>query len=157
MTRFPIRRRLPRLSRIVGGIALTSTLPLILTLALPTTAAQADVVAVVSAKSPITTMSKGEAADIFLGKPSPLAHGIRAVPIDQAEGAAARDAFYVKILGKSPAQLKAYWSKIIFTGRGQPPATVPNDLDMKKRIAADPLAIGYVEATSVDASLRILF
>lgn len=126
----------------------------LLTLALRTV--MADVVAIVSAKSPFTTMSKSEVADIFLGKVNPLAHGTRAVPIDQAEGSAARDAFYAKIAGKSPAQIKAYWSKIIFTGRGRPPAAVSSDIDMKKRVASNPLAIGYVEAESVDDSVRVL-
>ena len=143
--------RMQRFSRVALGVALGVAL----TLQLRTVTA--DVVAVVSAKSPITTLGKSEVADIFLGKASPLAQGTRVVPIDQAEGTAARDAFYVKVLGKSPAQLKAYWAKMIFTGRGREPATVSNDMDMKKRLDSDPLAIGYVEAVSVDGSLRVLF
>ncbi len=34
------------------------------------------------------------------------------MPIDLTEGSAERDAFYFKFSGKSPAQIKAYWSKV---------------------------------------------
>src|SRR5882757_2003662 len=79
---------------------------------------KADVVAVVSAKNSLTTLSKNQVADIFLGKAVRFPDGTQALPIDQAEGTVARDEFYAKFTGKSVAQLKAHWSKIIFTGRG---------------------------------------
>ncbi len=89
-------------------------------------------VAVVSAKSPVGTLGKNEIADIFLGKASRFPDGHPAVPVDQAEGSPARDEFYLHFAGKSPAQLKAHWSKIIFTGRGQPPREVGNGVEVKK-------------------------
>jgi ABC-type phosphate transport system substrate-binding protein len=120
-------------------------------------AAGADVVAVVAAKSPITTLSKSQVADIFLGKPSRLPDGAYAVPVDQAEGSAVRDEFYEKVADKSAAQIKAYWSKIIFTGRGQPPPSVSNSIEMKKRISDNPAAIGYIDRNLVDDSVRVVF
>lgn len=119
--------------------------------------AMADVVAVVSAKSPVTTLSKSQVTDIFLGKANRFPAGTQAVPFDQAEGSAARAEFYLKATGKSPAQLKAYWSKIIFTGRGQPPPTVANDIEMKKRISENPQAIGYIDRSLADSSVKVVF
>jgi ABC-type phosphate transport system substrate-binding protein len=119
--------------------------------------ALADVVAVVSAKNPITTLSRSQVVDIFLGKANRFPDGTQAVPIDQAEGSAARDEFYDKLAGRSAAQIKAYWSKIIFTGRGQPPSTVSNDIEMKKRISENTAAIGYIDRTMVDDSVRVVF
>jgi len=119
--------------------------------------AEADVVAVVSAKSPIAALDKSQVADIFLGKASRFPNGLQAVPIDQAEGSAVRDEFYGKVVGKTAAQIKAYWSKIIFTGRGQPPTSVSNSIEMKKRISDNPAAIGYIDRSLVDDSLRIVF
>ena len=126
-----------------------------LALSLASHAAVADVVAVVSAKSTITTLSKSQLADIFLGKVSRLPNGARVVAIDQAEDAPARAEFYLKLADRSAPQMKAYWSKIIFTGRGQPPE-VHSSADMKKRIAADPAAIGYIEESLVDDSVRVV-
>jgi len=119
-------------------------------------AATAEVVAVVSAKNPVTALSKNQIVDIFLGKVSRFPDGGQAVPIDQAEGSAARDEFYTKFSGKSPAQLKAHWSKIIFTGRGQPPREVSNGIEVKKFIARNPDAIGYIESDLVDDSVKVL-
>jgi ABC-type phosphate transport system substrate-binding protein len=118
--------------------------------------ARADVVAVVSSKSAITTLSANQVADIFLGRMSRFPNGALAMPIDLNDGSVERDRFYAKIAGKSPAQIKSYWTKIIFTGRGQPPKTVPDDLDMKKYVAANVAAIGYIEESMVDASVRVL-
>ncbi|MBW8305535.1 MAG: phosphate ABC transporter substrate-binding protein [Thiobacillus sp.] len=118
--------------------------------------AAADVVAVVSAKNPVTALSKNQVMDIFLGKTSRFPDGSPAVPIDQVEGAAVRDVFYASFAGKSSAQLKAHWSKIIFTGRGQPPREVANSVEVRKFIVENPNAIGYIEQEMVDGSVRAL-
>jgi ABC-type phosphate transport system substrate-binding protein len=117
----------------------------------------ADVVAIVAPNSAILTLSKSQVADLFLGKARRFPDGSVALPVDQADGRSVRDEFYAKVADRSPAQIRAYWSKIIFTGRGQPPVTVPNSADMKKRIAQNPYAIGYIEANLVDASVRVVF
>jgi ABC-type phosphate transport system substrate-binding protein len=127
-----------------------------LALSLCANAAAADVVAVVSAKNPATTLSKNQVMDIFLGKASRFPDGSQAVPIDQAEGSAVRDEFYLTFAGKVPSQLKAYWSKVIFTGRGEPPKELANSVDVKKRLIKDPNAIGYIERSVVDASVKIV-
>jgi ABC-type phosphate transport system substrate-binding protein len=116
----------------------------------------ADVVAVVSVESHVTTLTKNQLTDIFLGKASRFPDGTVAVPIDQAEGSSARDEFYRQVAGKSAAQLKAYWSKIIFTGRGQPPPVVANGVELKKRLGKDTAVIGYIDAGLVDDSVRIV-
>jgi ABC-type phosphate transport system substrate-binding protein len=118
--------------------------------------ASADVVAVVSAKSAVKALTSSQVADIFLGRVSRFPNGLLAVPIDLRDGSPERDQFYAKITGKTPAQVKAYWSKIIFTGRGQPPKAVPTELDVKKIIAADDTAIGYIDASLLDDTVRAL-
>ena len=65
-----------------------------------------------------------QGTDIFLGRATRFPNGLLAVPIDQVEGSAAREEFYTRFVGKSAAQMKAYWSKIIFTGRGQPTSAI---------------------------------
>jgi ABC-type phosphate transport system substrate-binding protein len=117
-------------------------------------AAMADVVAVVSSKSPITTLTKSQIADIFFGKTGHLSNGVQPVPIDQAEGSVARNEFYLKVADKSAAQMKAYWSRIIFTGRGQPPQEVRDSAEMKKRISENLAAIGYIDLEMVDGTVR---
>jgi ABC-type phosphate transport system substrate-binding protein len=119
-------------------------------------AGNADVVVVVSAKCAVSTLSKDQVTDIFLGKTTRFPDGAPAVPIDQAEGSPARDEFYSAFANKSPAQMKAHWTKIIFTGRGQPPKSVPNSVEVRKLIAANPQAISYIERSAVDSTVKVL-
>jgi ABC-type phosphate transport system substrate-binding protein len=116
----------------------------------------ADEIAVVSAKSTVTTLSKSQLVAIFLGKATRFPDGSQAVPIDQSEGTAARDEFYATVAGRSGAQMKAYWSRIIFTGRGQPPRAVANGSEAKKVVVANPNTIAYVEPKLVDDTLRVV-
>jgi ABC-type phosphate transport system substrate-binding protein len=132
---------------IVGGL-----LPAMLS----TGIARADVVAIVSAKSAVTTLSTSQVADIFLGNTSRFPDGTLAVPIDQPEKALTHDEFYKHFVGKSPAQIKAHWAKMVFTGRGQPPKELANGSEVKKLVAANPTAIGYIDDTLVDATVRVL-
>jgi ABC-type phosphate transport system substrate-binding protein len=111
---------------------------------------------VVSSKNPLTSLSKNQVADIILGKTVRFPSGALAVPIDQEEGSAARDEFYATFTGKLPAQIKAHWTKIIFTGRGQPPRAASNSLEVRKLIAANPQAIRYIERSAVDSSVKVL-
>lgn len=119
-------------------------------------AAQAEVVAVVGARSPIGPLTEEQIADVFLGRLTRLPGGLLALPLDQAEGSPARDEFYRRVAGKSPAQLKAFWSKLIFTGRGRPPKSVASAADVLKFVRENPAAIGYVDRKYADASVRIL-
>jgi ABC-type phosphate transport system substrate-binding protein len=127
-----------------------------LALSLPASGAAADVVAVVSADNPVGALSKHQVVNIFLGKTRQFPDGSPAVPVDQAEGSAARDKFYLELAGKSPAQIKGYWSKVIFTGRGQPPPEVANGLQVKKFIMEHPNAIGYIDEQLVDGDVKAL-
>jgi len=128
---------------------------LALSLAMPG-AGEADVVVVTSSKSAVSTLSKDQVTDIFLGKTSRFPDGAPAVPIDQVEGSSARDEFYATFANKSPAQVKAHWTKIIFTGRGQPPKSVSNSVEVRKLIAANPQAISYIERSAIDSTVKVV-
>ena len=119
-------------------------------------AVRADVVAVVSSKNPVTSLSKNQVTDIFLGKTARFPDGTLAVPIDQEEGSAARNEFYATFAGRSPAQIKSHWTKIIFTGRGRPPMAVSNSTEVRHLIATNSQAISYMERSAVDSSVKVL-
>lgn len=122
----------------------------------PPTAAADTVVVVVSADNPARELSSVRLADLYLGRVDRFPDGRRADPIDQSPGSEAREAFYDAFLGRSPAEVKAHWSRLVFTGRGRPPRDVPDGEAMKAAVAGDPSAIGYLDHTLVDGSLRIV-
>jgi len=126
-----------------------------LMLALLTGAATAaDLVVVVSAHSTITTLRSEQVADIFLSEATRFPDGGEVVALDLPIGSPLRDDFYLKVANRTPALMKAYWTKKIFTGRGQPPRELPNSMAVRKLIADNPTLIGYIERGALDASVR---
>jgi ABC-type phosphate transport system substrate-binding protein len=114
-------------------------------------AAQADVVVVVSAKSPASKLTKEQVADIFLGRSTSL------TPLDQAAGSPVRDEFYTKVAGQTAAQVKTLWAKLSFSGKGTPPKALGSDDEVKAQLAANPNAIAYLDKSKVDASVKTVF
>lgn len=125
---------------------------LLLVLLAGTTAA-AELVVVVSARSPITTLRAEQVADIFLSEATRFPDGGEVVALDLPIGPL-RDDFYLKVANRSPALMKAYWTKRIFTGRGQPPRELPNSQAVRKLVADNPTLIGYIDRNALDASVR---
>lgn len=116
--------------------------------------AAAEVVVIVSAKSPVASLRADQVADIFLGQLASFPDGGQAVALDQQVGSPQRDEFYMKVAAKTPPLIKAYWSKMIFTGRGQPPKEVSNSAAVRKMVADNPGLIGYIDRSALDASVK---
>jgi ABC-type phosphate transport system substrate-binding protein len=117
-------------------------------------AGAAELVVIVSARNPVAAMRADQVADIFLGQVGRFPDGAEAIALDQRVGSPARDEFYAKVAAKSPTLVKAYWTKMIFTGRGQPPRELPNSTAIRKLIADNPALIGYIEKSSLDSSVK---
>jgi len=113
--------------------------------------AQAEVVVIAGANSPVSSLSKDQSSDIFLGKSTSV------IPLDQPESSPLREEFYSKVTGKSASQAKSHWSKLSFTGKGTPPKEGRNSEDIKKQVADNPKLIGYIEKSAVDNSVRVVF
>lgn len=97
-----------------------------------------------------------ETADIYLGKVGVFSNGKRAVPVDQSANSPARKKFYSAVIKKDDSTLKAYWSKLLFAGKGQPPDEIGDDAAVKNWVATNPDAIGYVDGKFVDSSVKVL-
>jgi len=117
-------------------------------------ATAAELVVIVSARSTAPALRNDQVAAIFLGQSAQLPDGANVTAIDQLVGSATRDEFYARVAAKSPALLKAYWSKLLFTGRGQPPREVDGSAAVKKLVADTPGLIGYIERSALDATVR---
>lgn len=117
-------------------------------------AAQAQVTVIVNPKSAVASMTADQVSNIFLGKSNTLPSGATAAPVDQAESAAIREQFYTKVTGKQAAQVKAAWSRLVFSGKGTPPKELASSAEVKKFVASNPDAIGYVEKAAVDGSVK---
>jgi ABC-type phosphate transport system substrate-binding protein len=127
-------------------LAALSTLSLVLLLSAK--AGAEDIVVIANpAAAPI---SKEQIADIYLARNNAW------TPIDQSAGSSIYAEFYKKATGRDTAQVKAIWSRILFTGRGVPPKQMPDSAAVKKAVAANPKAVGYIEKSAVDASVKVI-
>ncbi|MCA1248467.1 hypothetical protein [Massilia sp. MS-15] len=113
--------------------------------------ALAEVVVVVGAKSAESSMTKEQVAQFFLGKSSSM------TPIDQVEANPVRAEFYKKVADKDAAQAKALWSKLVFTGKATMPKEVADNAAVKAAVAANPKAIGYIDKSAVDGSVKVVY
>lgn len=112
--------------------------------------AQAEVAVIVNpgaAKAP----SQSEVANIFLGKDKSMKG------VDLKDWTPVKESFYATVTKKNESQLKSYWSGLIFTGKGQPLASVEDDAAVVTRVAAEADAIGYVDSSAVNDSVKVLF
>ena len=73
-----------------------------------------EIVVIVNLAAP--TISKEQIADLYLGRSDAW------TPIDQTIGSEIYVEFYKKVTGRDSAQVKAIWSRILFTGNGVPPS-----------------------------------
>lgn len=126
-----------------------------LVLALLSMTAQSAVVVIVH---PSNSSSLDVAAinRIFTGKEKSFSNGNKAIPISQVSTAPATDEFNEKVLSKTAAQLKAYWSKLVFTGKGTPPKEMSDDQEVLKLVASNPDTIGYISASAVDSTVKVV-
>lgn len=128
----------------------------VLALSAAASAAPAQVAVVVGAKSSTAAMTAEQVAGIFLGKSNQLPSGAAAAAADLPESAAVREQFYSKVTGKSSAQVKAGWSRLVFSGKATPPKELASAAEVKSFVAAHPDAIGYIEKAAVDGSVKVV-
>ena len=129
---------------------------LALILAMVAVSAHAQVVVIVSAKSTVSSLTAAQAARIFLGKTNTFPNDAPAYPVDQVEGSEARNEFYAKVVHKNPTQLSAYWARVIFTGNGQPPVALAGNLTVRRVVAKNRNAIGYIDKRYLNRSVRVV-
>lgn len=111
----------------------------------------ADISVIANKDSSASSLSKKQIKKLFLGKDSSMK------PVDQKEGSAIRNDFYSKITGKNEAKMKAYWSKMIFSGKAVPPESAADDSAVKVWVTKNKSGIGYIDSGSVDGSVKVLF
>ena len=127
---------------------------ILLTLAAPT--ARAEIVLVTAIDSTVSELSRDEAEQLYMGRRAALSARGALLLLDLPTGPV-RDQFYRLLTGKNPSQIRAYWSRMVFTGRALPPTESADASDAHRILLENPNAIAYLPATyAEDPSLRVL-
>jgi len=122
----------------------------------PLAARAVEFVVVVSPKNPLVSLQQEQVAALFLGQVARFPDGADAQTLDLPLGSAVRDTFYHQVAGKSPAMMKAHWTRMVFTGHGQPPREVAGSIAVRRMVAENPTMIGYIDRHALDASVKAL-
>ena len=118
-------------------------------------AVQAGIV-IVAHPTNTNTVSAEELQRLYTGKMSSFANGDSAVPLNLADANTLRTQFDEKALGRSSSQVKAYWSKLVFTGKGTPPKEVANETEMLQLVSSNPNILGYVSSSADTSKVKVL-
>jgi ABC-type phosphate transport system substrate-binding protein len=102
------------------------------------------------------SLSKSDLKRMFLGKMKKFPDGGTVLPINQAAGSEVKANFDKLALGKSASQIKAYWSKLVFSGKGNPPKELKNDEEVIQLVSENPAVIGYIDAESKTNSVIVV-
>ncbi len=128
--------------------------PVLLALLLSTQSVAAEeLVVIVHRDSGISTLSREQASHLFLGRVKMLPSGGRA---NVVEVEPLRESFYRRLLGREIAEINAYWARLQFSGRTQPPLRVSDSAAAVARVAEDPQAIAFVDAVPDDPRARVV-
>lgn len=128
---------------------------LLLSLATPAVPHERVAIAVIVHPSRTTAISTDLLGQIYLRRKRFWDDGTPIVPLNLSAGAALRQAFADIVLRQSEARLADYWNRQYFYGI-LPPATLASTEAVRRYVAADPNALGYVPASEVDGSVRVI-
>ena len=137
------------MKRIPLGILVTAVLALFAPLA------AAQIVIVTSADGRIGELSRQQAEQLYLGRTRSLPDGTPVALAHQPPGRL-RDRIKEQHTRKNPSQIRAYWSRMVFTGRALPPQQAENVRELGARLMTDPNLIGYLSAADADPRLKVL-
>lgn len=116
-----------------------------------------DVLVVVSPQSTISTLSRSEIINIYMGRQKRLPTGEKVTPLDLVGSPPLKEAFYEGLLGKQVAEVNSYWARLIFSGRDLPPRQMKSYTEMIEAIKVNSSAIGYVSQANFNDDLLVVF
>lgn len=128
-------------------------LAILLVFALPVV--HGEIVVVVAVDSPLQQLTAREISDIYLGRLKAMA-GEKLLVLDQPRESALRERFFKQVNGMDLRRLNAYWARLQFSGETQPPVSLDDSQSVLYTIRRNRHAIGYVDASAVDKSVRTL-
>jgi ABC-type phosphate transport system substrate-binding protein len=120
-------------------------------------AAGDEVDIIVNKSNSIDSLSLADAKKIFDGDKGSWPNGKRITVIMLAAGEPERDVVMHDIYKMSDSDYTKYFLQASFTGKvDAPPKEVASDSDAKQDVASNPGAIGYVKASDVDSSVKVV-
>ncbi len=117
----------------------------------------AEILVIVNLQNAVDELSHQELMDLYMGRYTNFPNKVAALLLDMPMDSEIRDEFYRELVGKSVAEVNAYWARLMFTGRASPPRGIEDAEQVIKFIGDNKNAIGYVYDTEYDDSLKVVY
>jgi hypothetical protein len=113
--------------------------------------AKAELLVVASTESALVHLSPSEVKTLFLGNPI-LGGSVDYRPLERINPTDPnlKNQFLEVIMSMRPGELKAYWSRKIFTGRGTPPQEAKTVEQLRDSLGKEPNLVTYVSRNEFD-------
>ena len=115
---------------------------------------QAESLVIVTARDNVEELSTHDVARIFLGKVTSYPSGAEVVPLNMDPEDQNYAEFARIVLKKTTSQLKAYWAKQVFTGKGRPPRSLGSSAKLRELVASHKRYLSYLDRNDIDNSVR---
>lgn len=116
-----------------------------------------DLVLIANADSGIKQLTKREVINIYLGRYRRLDTGYTAEPIDLTSKTNTKAMFYRLLVGKNLAEINAYWSRLVFSGKTRPPQQVDNVEKVLEMVGNNKNTLGYINRAAINSQVIIVF
>ena len=103
-----------------------------------------------------SNLSKKDIERLYLAKTKTCPEGHTCTPVNQDASSSTRESFEKKLVNKSPSQMKAYWSSLIFTGKAVPFKEAKSDQEVIDMVKNDLNIIGYIDAANVTDDVKVI-
>jgi ABC-type phosphate transport system substrate-binding protein len=113
-------------------------------------------ISVIVHKDNMDSMDSDYIKRIFLGKLKGFPSSAQAIPLVLSVENSTHEVFINTFLNKSQTQYSAFWSRLVFTGKGTPPKPVDNERDMINLVSNNPNLIGFVDSQNVTSDVRVV-
>lgn len=141
MAHMPMKSKVLVLAAALGALSLGATTP-------PREPSTDDYRVIVNPANPVRELSRAFVRDAFLKRNTTWAGGGTIRPVDLGKRFPARQRFTREVLNKSPAQMRAYWSQLIFSGKAVPPPEMATPAAVIAFVLRNREAVGYLPATA---------
>ncbi|NTS77711.1 phosphate ABC transporter substrate-binding protein [Catenovulum sp. SM1970] len=116
--------------------------------------AQEKMVVIVNANNE-ASFDKVSISRMYIGRIKSFTTGEKAIVL-QPNSMALQDQFNQYFLSRSSVQVKAYWSKMLFSGKAKPPRQLSSN-EIVKQVESNPFYIGYVSEKDINDAVRVVF
>lgn len=118
-------------------------------------ASNESVVLIGSSDIPVTSIRPIDVNHIFLGKKTEWVNGnpIKFVTLKDGDTHISFLKVYIK---KRPSQFKAYWNRMLFTGKGIVPRSFNSEKALMEFISENTGYIGYISGNPVNDNIKVI-